>query len=266
MGWTKDVATAGQGPHSGVHMGPGSAGAGGTSSTPAYTHACSCAAWHPHSTQAGTRHSVALPCCRGIAGTAPCAGHMPLGQSYRCYCGTGRAGSARRVAEGPRSTRAHTRHSGDLLAQSTRQCLRTGLGTPSKPQQALTCVPGAAVADNLPGAPILVAGGSKVPGATGSVGAGAGPAVLAGAQRRVPKVPGRTPGGGQSEGLGLTVALCHAPGERAPCLPLAPLAVRVVAAAQAAARLWVALLGVPVALAGPAGGEAPVARLAAVAA
>lgn len=103
-----------------------------------------------------------------------------------------------------------------------------------------TCVPGAAVADNLPGAPILVAGGSKVPGATGSVGAGAGPAVLAGAQRRVPKVPGRT--------------------------PLAPLAVRVVAAAQAAARLWVALLGVPVALAGPAGGEAPVARLAAVAA
>lgn len=129
-----------------------------------------------------------------------------------------------------------------------------------------TCVPGAAVADNLPGAPILVAGGSKVPGATGSVGAGAGPAVLAGAQRRVPKVPGRTPGGGQSEGLGLTVALCHAPGERAPCLPLAPLAVRVVAAAQAAARLWVALLGVPVALAGPAGGEAPVARLAAVAA
>lgn len=90
------------------------------------THACSCAAWHPHSSQAGTRRSGVPPCCRGSAGSDPCAGRMPLGPSCRCYHGIGRAGSVRRAAAGPRSIQAHTRHSGDLPAQSTGQHPGTG--------------------------------------------------------------------------------------------------------------------------------------------
>lgn len=84
------------------------------------THACSCVVWHLHRSQAGTRHSGALPCCRGSAGTAPCAGRTPPGPSHRCYRGTGRAGSAR-PEQGPRSSQGHTRHSGNLLAQSAGQ-------------------------------------------------------------------------------------------------------------------------------------------------
>lgn len=78
------------------------------------THACSCVVWHLHRSRAGTRHSGALLCCRGSAGTALCAGHTPLGPSHRCYRGTGRAGSAH-PAEGPHSTQGHTHHSGNLL-------------------------------------------------------------------------------------------------------------------------------------------------------
>lgn len=164
-------------------------------STAVCAHACSCAAWHPHRSQAGTRRSGAPPCCRGSAGSVPCVGRTPPDPSCRCYRGTGRAGSAPRAAAGPRSTRAHTRRSGDLRAQSVGQRLGMGTGTPSVPRRAPTCVPGAAVADDLPGAPVLVARGGEVPGAAGPLGAGAGPAVLAGAQRRVPEVPVGTPGG-----------------------------------------------------------------------
>lgn len=89
------------------------------------THACSCAAWHPHSSLAGTRHSVAPPCCRDSAGSALCAGRTPLGPLHRCCRGTGRADNARRAAVGPHSTQGHTHHSGDLPAQSAGQCLGT---------------------------------------------------------------------------------------------------------------------------------------------
>lgn len=132
-------------------------------------------------------------------------------------------------------------------------------------QQTPTCVPRAAVADNLPGVAVLVAGGGKVAGAARPLRAGAGSAVLPGAQRRVPKVSSHTPAGRRSAGAG--AASGTLPRSRCVlCLPLAPLTVRVVAAAQAAARPGVAVLGMSIALAGPAGGEAPVAGLTAVAA
>lgn len=104
-----------------------------------------------------------------------------------------------------------------------------------------------------------------MPGAAGPLGAGAGPAVLPGAQRWVPKVSGRTPAGWRSAGAraaGSTLPRSR----RTPHLPLAPLAIRVVAAAQAAARPGVTVFSVPIALATPADGKAPVAGLAAVAA
>lgn len=101
-----------------------------------------------------------------------------------------------------------------------------------------TCVPRAAVADDLLGAAVLVAGGSEMAGGAGPLRTGAGPAVLPGAQRWVPKVSGRA--------------------------PLAPFTICVVTAAQAAACPRVAILSMPIALAGPADRETPVARLAAV--
>lgn len=231
------------------------------------THACSCAAWHPRSSLAGTRHSVAPPCCRDSAGSALCAGRTPLGPLRRCCRGTGRAGNARRAAAGPRSTQGHTHHSGDLPAQSAGQRLGTW-GPPralSTQWWALTCVARAAVADDLPRAGVLVAGGGEVAGAARPLRAGAGPAVLPRAQRWVPKVPGCAPARRHSARAG-------AAGSALPCtkhtphVPLAPLAVRVVTAAHAAARPGVAVLSMPVALAGPACREAPVAGLAAVAA
>ena len=101
--------------------------------------------------------------------------------------------------------------------------------------------------------------------AAGPLRAGAGPAVLPGAQRWVPKVPGCTPAGRRSAEAGTAGSTLPRSGHT-PHLPLAPLTVRVVTAVQAAACPGVTLLGVPIALAGPAGGEAPVAGLAAVAA
>lgn len=100
-------------------------------------------------------------------------------------------------------------------------------------------------------------------GGAGPLRAGAGPAVLPGAQRWVPEVPGRAPAGRSSAGTGAAGSALPQSG-RVPHLPLAPLPIRVVTAAQAAACPRVTALGVPVALAGPADREAPVAGLAAV--
>lgn len=135
--------------------------------------------------------------------------------------------------------------------------------TPSVPWQAPTCVPRAAVADDLLGAAVLVAGGSEVAGGAGPLRTGAGPAVLPGAKRWVPKVSGRTPAGRRSAGAGAAGSTQPQSGH-VPHLPLAPFTIRVVTAAQAAACPRVTALSVPIALAGPADREAPVARLAAV--
>lgn len=128
--------------------------------------------------------------------------------------------------------------------------------------QVPTCVARAAVADDLLGAAVLVAGGSKVAGGVGPLRTGAGPAVLPRAKCWVPKVSGCTPTGRRSPAARAGSTLPQS--GHVPYLPLAPFTIRVVTAAQAAAGPRVTGLSVPVALAGPADREAPVARLAAV--
>lgn len=131
------------------------------------------------------------------------------------------------------------------------------------PWQVPTCVPRAAVADDLLGAAVLIAGGSKVAGGAGPLRTGAGPAVLPRAKCWVPKVSGCTPAGRRSAGAEAAGSTMPQSGH-VPHLPLAPFPICVVTAAQAAACPRVTVLSMPVALAGPADREAPVARLAAV--
>lgn len=133
----------------------------------------------------------------------------------------------------------------------------------SVPWQVPTCVPRAAVADDLLRVAVLVAGGSKVAGGAGPFRTGAGPAVLPGAKCWVPKVSGCTPASRRSAGARSAGSTLPQSGH-VPHLPLAPFPICVVTAAQAAACPRVTALSVPVALAGSAHREAPVARLAAV--
>lgn len=76
------------------------------------------------------------------------------------------------------------------------------------PWQVLTCVPRAAMADDLLGAAVLIAGGSKVARGAGPLRTGAGPAVLPRAKCWVPKVSRRTPAGRRSAGARLLAAPC----------------------------------------------------------
>lgn len=165
----------------------------------------------------------------------------------------------------PKCPGAQASHRSPAHSEGRRECPAQLPHRPAPAPHPLTRVARPAVAHDLLGVLVPMARSRKVPLAPGGFGAGAGPALAPVWQPRVP-VEARDAPAWRGRGS------CVIPAQPAACprgrsgSPVAVVTPRVVPAAQARARVGVALVCVPVAHARPAAREPPLAVLAAVAA